>query len=62
MRAALRYYSDVMVQSTWGPEGVVLEKGNGVKPDSGRGKDLKAMGVTGDVEYGVWTLVSKERL
>lgn len=62
MRAALRFYSDVMVHSTWGSDGVTLEKGNGVKPDSGRGKDLKGMGVVGDVEYGVWTLVSFSKL
>jgi len=55
IRAALRAYSEVMIHESWGVNGVELREGNGVEPGSGKGKNFGK----GDVEYGVWNLVSR---
>ena len=64
-RAALRAYASVQNTTTWpvdpftevngpAPQG---GPGGGVVPSAAKGKDLAAMGVKGDIEYGVWRLL-----
>lgn len=57
IRAALLSYSRMMDRGSWpGGQGPALVEGGGVKPGAGTDKGtLKALGVTGDVEYGVWS-------
>ncbi|GAC75232.1 endoplasmic reticulum protein EP58 [Moesziomyces antarcticus T-34] len=56
IRAALLSYSAAMDRSSWpNHQGPALKEGAGVKPGAGTPKgSLKELGVTGDIEYGVW--------
>ncbi|KIS70076.1 uncharacterized protein UMAG_10184 [Mycosarcoma maydis] len=70
LRAAIKAYARVLKKDTWpreenaaawdvGGVGIVPHggPGGGVAPGSGKAKDLAALAVKGDIEYGVWRLI-----
>lgn len=64
IRAALKAYASVLNTDTWPRDSATGESGpaplggggGGVVPSGGKDKNMAAMGVKGDIEYGVWRL------
>lgn len=54
-RAALRSYASVMKPETWGVNGPELIPGEGVGPDTSKGRPMEHL--KGDIEVGVWRLL-----
>ena len=54
-RAALRYYAEAMHSSSWGPKGPQMVPGQGIAPDSSKGRKMAHL--KGDIEAGVWRLL-----
>lgn len=54
-RAAFQHYARAMNATTWGPEGPTVLPGQGVGPNSSKGRPMN--GLKGDIEVGVWRLL-----